>query len=84
VLIALAFAGFQATTVAVEARLQHAITGPARSTVTSFAGFATELLVVGVFAAYAAGSAVADHAALFAAFAGVYVLVALAMLRSRA
>lgn len=84
VLIALAFCGFQAVTIALEAQLQEAITGAARSTVTSLAGFATELLVVGVFAAYAAGSAVASHATLFASFAGVYLVVAVGMLRRTA
>lgn len=84
VLIAAAFGVFQTVTVVVEARLQDAITGPARSTVTSLAGFATEVLVVGVFAGYAAGSAIAGHATLFACFAAGYGLVAVAMLRRRA
>jgi MFS family permease len=84
VLIAVAFGAFQAVTVAVDARLQAAIAGPARSTVTSLASFATEVLVIGVFAAYAAGSAVADDATLFACFAAGYLLVAVAMLGGRA
>jgi hypothetical protein len=82
VLIAAAFCAFQALTIAVEVRLQAAITGPARATVTSLAGFATEVVVVGVFAAYGAGSAVSGNAALFAGFAAVYVLVAGAVLRA--
>jgi MFS family permease len=80
VLIAAAFCAFQAVTVVVNARLQHAIAGSSRSTVTSLAGFATELLVVGVFAGYGVGSAVAGNATLFAGFAAGYVIVAAAML----
>ena len=83
VLIATAFAAFQAVTVAVDARLQDAIEGPARSTVTSLAGLATEVLVLLVFAAYGAGSAVADHATLFVCFAAAYLVVAAAMTRVR-
>ena len=81
VLIAAAFCAFQAVQVVVEARLQAAIHGAARSTVTSLAGLATELLVLGVFAGYAAGSAVAANATLFACFAAAYVVVAATMLR---
>jgi MFS family permease len=77
-LIAAAFGAFQAATVAVEVRLQQAITGPARATVTSLAGLGTELVVLAVYATYGAGSALASHRVLFAAFAAVYVLVALA------
>ena len=84
VLIALAFCAFQAVTVAAEARLQSAIDGVARSTITSMAGLATELLVLAVFAGYGAGSAVAGHAALFAAFAALYLGVAGAMLATPA
>jgi hypothetical protein len=58
--------------VAVDARLQALIDGPARATITSGAGLATEGLTVGVFVVYGAGSAVLDHATLFAAFAAIY------------
>ncbi len=75
-LIAVAFCALQALTVAVDARLQDAIEGGSRSTVTSIASLLTELLVVGVFAGYAAGSMLVDHATLFAACAAVYVAVA--------
>ena len=75
-LIALAFGAFQALTVAADARLQTAIDGDGRATITSFAGFATEVVVVGVFAAYALGSQTADHATLFATFAAAYAGVA--------
>ena len=82
VAIALAFGGFQALTVAVDARLQAAIEGDARSTITSLAGFATEIVVLAVFAAYAAGSGVAGHATLFACFAALHLPVALWLWRS--
>ncbi|MGH2918655.1 MAG: MFS transporter, partial [Solirubrobacteraceae bacterium] len=81
VLIAAAFCLFQAVQVVVEARLQDEINGAARSTVTSLAGLATEVLVVTVFAGYAAGSALAGHATLFGVFAAVYVVIAAAMWR---
>ncbi len=76
VLIAVAFCAFQAIQVVVEARLQDAINGTARSTVTSLAGLATEVLVLAVYAGYGAGSALAGHAPLFAGFAAVYVVIA--------
>jgi hypothetical protein len=76
VLIAVSFAGFQALTVAADARLQDAIGGEARSTITSLAGLATEVAVLGIFALYAAGSQVADHATLFVAFAALHLVVA--------
>ncbi len=82
VLIAVAFCAFQTATVVVDARLQTTIDGPARSTITSLAGLGTELLVLGVFAGYAAGSTVADHATLFAAFAAIYLAIAAALLAS--
>ena len=81
VLLALAFGAFQAVTVVVDARLQDTIEGPARSTVTSLASLATEVLVLAAFAGYGLGSALASHATLFAVFAAVYVAVAIAMLR---
>ncbi len=83
VLIAAAFCGFQCITVVVETRLQSAISGPSRATVTSLAGFGTELLVLGVFGAYAAGSVVASNATLFAGFAAVYLVVAATLPRDR-
>ena len=82
-LIALAFSAFQALTVAADARLQAAIDGDSRSTITSFAGFATELAVVAVFATYALGSRIADHATLFASFAAAYAAVAAWLSRAR-
>jgi hypothetical protein len=80
VLIAASFALFQAATVAADTRLQDAITGPARSTVTSLAGLATEAVVLGVYAGYGAASTVAGDATLFACFAAAYLPVAAALL----
>ena len=74
--IALAFAGFQAVTVVADARLQAAIEGRARSTVTSLAGLLTEVATIATFVLYGAGSAVASHAVLFAACAVAYGVVA--------
>jgi hypothetical protein len=74
-----AFCGFQVVSVVAEARLQDAIRGPARATVTSLAGLLTELASVAVFAAYAAGSAAFGHATLFALFAAAYLPIAAAM-----
>jgi MFS family permease len=82
-LIGVAFGAFQALSIVADTRLQDAIEGSARSTLTSVASLATELLVIAVFAAYAAGSAVADHAILFAGFAAVYFVVAAPLARSR-
>jgi hypothetical protein len=76
-----AFCGFQAVSVVAEARLQDAITGPARATVTSLAGLATELASVAVFAAYAAGSTAFGHATLFVLFAAAYLPIAAGMAR---
>jgi hypothetical protein len=79
VAVAASFALFQAVTVAVDARLQGEIAGPARSTTTSLAALLCELLVLGVFAGYAAGSAIASHAVLFAVAGALYVPVAFAL-----
>jgi MFS family permease len=73
-LIAVAFCLFQAAQIAVDARLQDAITSDARSTVTSVAGLVTEIAVIAVFAAYGLGSTLTTHATLFALAAGTYLL----------
>ena len=54
VAVAAAFGAFQLTGVVVGARLQDAVTGPARATVTSVASLATELLAVAVYGVYSA------------------------------
>jgi hypothetical protein len=76
VLVAVGFCLFQIVTIVVDAHLQDAIEGDARSTVTSLASLGTEVLVIACFAAYAAGSAFASHAILFAAGAATYLVVA--------
>jgi len=80
-LLGVAFCLLQAISVVAEARLQAAITGPARATVTSLAGLATELASVMVYLLYAMGSARASHATLFVAFALLYLPVAAALAR---
>jgi len=81
--IAVAFGAFQVATVTADARLQHAITGPARSTVTSLAAFVTDVSTIGFYGLYAAGSAVAGHATLFAVAALGYLVVVAALLSAR-
>jgi MFS family permease len=49
------YALYRLVLVVAETRLQEAITGPARATVTSVAGVGIELSALGVFAAYAVG-----------------------------
>jgi MFS family permease len=83
-LIGFAFCVFQLAEILADARLQHAITGPARSTVTSVAGFGTEVATIGVYVVYGAASGVAGHGAIFAAWAAAYGLLAVAIaVRSR-
>ena len=80
--LALAFCGFQLATVAVDARLQARITGPARATVTSLAGLATDLASIVAYAAYAV-AAQAGHGPAFALFALLYVPLAVRLLLPR-
>ncbi|HEX5995088.1 MAG TPA: MFS transporter [Jiangellales bacterium] len=82
-LIGAAFCVFQMVEIAADARLQHAITGPARSTVTSLAGFGTELATIGVFVIYGAASVGAGHAVQFGIWAAVYALLALVLVGRR-
>ncbi|NDL55816.1 MFS transporter [Phytoactinopolyspora mesophila] len=76
-LIGLAFCVFQMAEIVANTRLQDAITGPARSTVTSAAGLGTDVAGIGVYAIYAAASTAADHSAIFAGWAAAYVVIAL-------
>jgi hypothetical protein len=82
-LIGAAFCVFQMVEIAADARLQHAISGPARSTVTSLAGFGTELATIGVFVIYGAVSVGAGHAVQFAVWAAVYALFAVVLVGRR-
>ncbi|MEV4167756.1 MFS transporter [Nonomuraea sp. NPDC049709] len=83
VLIALAFGAFQLAGVLADVRLQERITGPARATVTSVAGLGTNVVTLGVYAAYGAASPYASHGVTFALLTLPYVLVALLTARSR-
>ena len=78
-LIGAAFCVFQLVEIAADARLQHAITGPARSTVTSVAGFSAEIATIGVFVIYGAASAGAGHGVQFAGWAAVYAVLAVVL-----
>jgi MFS family permease len=64
-----------------ETRLQDAIRGPARATVTSVLGLLEELVALAVYAAFALGSRVAGIPALVALLGVPTVLVALAVAR---
>jgi MFS family permease len=55
VVVAAGYGLYRLVLVVVETRLQAAITGPARATVTSVAGVGVELAALAVFAAYAVG-----------------------------
>ncbi|MGW0929751.1 MFS transporter [Streptomyces sp. NPDC002644] len=81
VLVGLAFAGFQLATVLADARLQHAIRGPGRATVTSVAGMATDLAVIATYTAY--GALGEPHGVTFAVLACVYAVPAAALLWRR-
>jgi hypothetical protein len=80
-LIGAAFCVFQLVEIAADARLQHAISGPARSTVTSVAGFGAEVATIGVFVVYGLMSAAAGHGVQFAAWAALYALLAVLLAR---
>ncbi|MEJ8633098.1 MFS transporter [Streptomyces sp. MS2.AVA.5] len=81
-LLASAFLVFQMADVVADARLQAAITGPSRATVTSLAGLGTSVSTLLMYAAYGTASQYTGHGALFALFAVPYVVVAFAMARS--
>ncbi len=81
VALAVAFGAFQLATVATDARLQHAIDGRARSTITSLAGLGTDLATIAVYGLYALGSTVLDHAGLYALAAVGYLVIAAVALR---
>ncbi|SDY46184.1 Predicted arabinose efflux permease, MFS family [Modestobacter sp. DSM 44400] len=56
--VAAGYALYRLVLVVAETRLQEAITGPARATVTSMAGLGVELAALALFAAYATGGLV--------------------------
>ncbi|MGH3734405.1 MAG: MFS transporter [Micromonosporaceae bacterium] len=82
VLIALAFCLFQLVTVAVEARLQHLITGPSRATVTSVASLGSGVASLASYGVYAAAAGYTRHGVIFAALMVPYLLAALGFRRS--
>jgi MFS family permease len=81
VALAASFGAFQLATVAADTRLQEAIGGSARATVTSLAGLGTEVCTVLVFGGYALASGHTGHPTIFALFATVYLAVAAFTLR---
>ncbi|MFD9969841.1 MFS transporter [Streptomyces sp. NPDC059011] len=83
VLVGAAFLVFQLTDVLADARLQEAITGPSRATVTSLAGLGTGLTTLLVYGTYAGLSAHAPHGTVFALLALPYLAVAAALGRTR-
>ncbi|MBW1600657.1 hypothetical protein JJV70_00750 [Streptomyces sp. JJ66] len=76
VLVAAAFGVFEWTMALADARVQAAVGDRARATVTSLAGFGTEVFSVLAFAGYALGSQAAGPALLFAAGAVPYLVMA--------
>ncbi|MET7668039.1 MFS transporter [Micromonospora luteifusca] len=80
VLLAVAFGAAQLATVLADARLQARITGSSRATVTSMAGMATDVLIIGTYACFGLLATVAGNAVAFAVTAGPYLIVALVVL----
>ncbi|GAA0371284.1 MFS transporter [Actinoallomurus spadix] len=76
VLVALAFCAFEWATSNADARLQDQIGDESRATVTSVAGFGTDVVGVVIYAAYALGSTWAGPGPLFAVAAVPLLLVA--------
>ncbi|WP_328375099.1 MFS transporter [Micromonospora zamorensis] len=83
VLLALGFGAAQLATVLADARLQARITGNSRATVTSLAGMATDLLIIGTYAGYGLLATVVGNAVAFAATAGPYLVLGLVLLTRR-
>ena len=81
--VAVAFCFYQAATVVADVRLQRAINGGHRATITSVAGFATEIAGLAVFGLYAVAATQLSHGAVFAWFAVPYLLVAVVWAVSR-
>ncbi|UUN28262.1 MFS transporter [Streptomyces sp. FIT100] len=83
VLVGAGFLVFQLADVLADARLQAAITGPSRATVTSLAGLGTGAGTILVYGAYATLSAHAPHGTVFALLALPYLAVAVTWGRTR-
>ncbi|TDQ53311.1 MFS transporter [Actinorugispora endophytica] len=82
VLVAVAFGVFEWSGAAADARLQARVADRARATVTSMAGFGSEVVAVLTYAAYALGSVWTSPGPLFAVAAVPYLVMAL-LLRGR-
>lgn len=82
-LLGVAFLVFQLADVLADVRLQAAITGPSRATITSLTGLGTNVVSLVVFGSYAALSTHASHGAVFALLALPYLAVAPALARPR-
>ncbi|MER7419186.1 MFS transporter [Micromonospora peucetia] len=83
VLVGAAFCGFQLATVLADARLQARITGGSRATVTSLAGMATDVTIIGVYGGYGLLATGAGNRVAFAVAAVPYLIVALLLLITR-
>ncbi|MGW7466343.1 MFS transporter [Streptomyces xantholiticus] len=83
VLLGAAFGVFQLADVLADVRLQAAISGPSRATITSLTGLGTNIASLLAYGAYAALSPHASHGAVFALLALPYLLVAAALGRPR-
>ncbi|WP_431942952.1 MFS transporter [Micromonospora marina] len=83
-LLATAFAAFQLATVLADVRLQARIAGPARATVTSLAGMATDLTIVAFYGGYGLLAGAVGNPAAFAVAVLPYLLVALWLVTGRA
>ncbi|MEV7332239.1 MFS transporter [Micromonospora sp. NPDC093244] len=83
VLLAVAFGAAQLATVLADARLQARITGDSRATVTSLAGMATDLLIIGTYAGYGLLATVFGNAVAFAVTAVPYLVLALVLVLLR-
>jgi MFS family permease len=82
-LVGAAFGVFRWATANTEARLQDAITDRARATVTSIAGFGSEVVAVVIYASFALGSTWSGPGPLFTLAALPYLLIAAALWRRR-
>ncbi|GGO19615.1 MFS transporter [Micromonospora parathelypteridis] len=80
VLLAVAFGAAQLATVLADARLQARITGSSRATVTSMAGMATDVLIIGTYVCFGLLATAAGNAVAFAVTAGPYLIVGLVVL----
>jgi predicted MFS family arabinose efflux permease len=77
-----AFGVFQLVTVVADTRLQEAISGPARATVTSLAGMSTDVVTLGVYGSYAALAEIGGHPGAFTILMLPYALVAVILATS--